>query len=390
MTGLLQSAQYRIINAVGYATRIGGSKPDELVLQAMIESHKHYYEIDDLLRMASKKIAAITGAEAGLVTSSASAALTLGAAAVLAGDNLEIMDRLPDVSGISRNTFLYPVSDSYDYDHPIRCSGAKLKVFSFESNQLEERLLSEFDESIAGVVYVWQHRDESCIISRVAAVCRSAGVPFLVDAAMSLPPSENLRGLIALGPNLVALSGGKHLGGPQNSGVLFGDAPLIRSAWLQMVDMDVRADSWSRSDLISQNILSRPPRHGVGRGFKVGKDTILGCLAALEAYPGRDFAGERKRWNRHCREIATDVRPSSALRITHLPENSTGQYPVVEVRAGSPETMKALKLHLKSQTPKIILAEDAVNNAVAYIYPMCLEESDIGEILNRMASFQSV
>jgi len=375
-----------IINAVGYATRVGGSCPHPEVLRAMQSAQERYFEIDDLLAHASCVIARRTGAEAGIVTCGASAALTLGAAAILAGDDVARMEALPEVSGLPRHTFLYPVPGRYDYDHPVRASGARLRPFPFDAPELEERLRAALTTEVAGVVYVWKHGDDGATIRRIAAICREAGVPFLLDAAMALPPAENLRELIRLGPDLVALSGGKHLGGPQNSGLLFGRAALVRSAWLQMVDLDVRSGSWSLGAWLEAGHLPRPPRHGLGRGFKVGKDTILGCVAALERYPLRDFAAERTRWHSLCAAMAGALSGLSRFHVEYLRENGTGQYPVVRLTAPDADAMKWLKKSLKSQPPKIILAEDDHHEAVAYLYPMCLSDAEANLLVERLTT----
>ncbi len=106
-----------IINAVGYATRVGGSCPHPEVIAAMSAASKYYFEIDDLLTAAGKLIQRCTGAESGIITCGASAALTLAAAACLAGNRPEIMDQLPDVSGCPRHEIIYPEPGPFDYDH---------------------------------------------------------------------------------------------------------------------------------------------------------------------------------------------------------------------------------------------------------------------------------
>lgn len=357
------------------------------VLQVMQWAQQYYFEMDDLLAHSSEVISRITGTAAGIVTCGASAGLTLGAAAILAGDDLEMMEALPDVSRIQRKTFLYPETNYYDYDHSVRGSGAQLQIFSFAEDGLEKRLQSAFSETLAGVVYVWKHRHDNEIIRRIAVICRESGVPFLLDGAMCLPPHENLQDIGTLGANLVALSGGKHLGGPQNSGLLFGDAALIRSAWLQMVDMHVRPSAWTQKQLLEDGILPRPPRHGIGRGFKVGKDTILGCLAALELYSRRDFTAEKKYWHSICKNIADALGKSTTFDVTYLEENGTGQYPVVKLTADDAGEMQQLQQYLKTTSPKIILSEDDDDAAVSYIYPMCLDDDEVEVLIKEIILF---
>lgn len=384
MTIIEQIAPLSVINAVGYATRVGGSRPSTEVLAAMWWAQEHYFELDDLLNEASGIIARETGSQGGLVTCSASAALTLGAAAILTGNDLGAMEALPDTSALVRRQFLYPRHNDYDYDHPIRASGAALIPFSFEGDDLEMRLGAAINEQTAGVIYVWRSRQERSLIERIGRFCRAAKIPFLLDAAMGLPPAENLRDFYQLGPNLVALSGGKHLEGPQNSGLLFGDADLVTSAWLQMVDMDVRPISWSLARLIADGTIPRPPRHGIGRGFKVGKDAILGCLTALSAYPKRDFIAEAERWKRICNDLGAALCSNEDFQIESLPTNGTGQYPVVRITARNAERMAWFKNQLKHGSPKIVTAEDEESEETTYLYPMCLPDSAIPPLIGRI------
>lgn len=375
----------RILNGVGFATRVGGSRPIQPVIDAMRHGHEHFFEMDDLLSLASRTIANETGAEAGLVTCGAAAALTLGAAAILARNDLAAMEALPDISALPRAEIIYPIRQRFDYDHAIRASGARMVEFDFCGDAWEEGLAKKITPTVAGVAYVWTHRADATRIARIAAICRTANIPFLLDGAMALPPAKNLRELIQLGPTLIALSGGKHLGGPQNSGILFGRKDLVTSAWLQMVDMHVQSSSWSLQHLLQEGYIDRPPRHGIGRGFKVGKDVILGCLAALRLYPHRDFKSEGIRWEAICHKIVSEIGSHSNFRTEALPENSTGQYPVVRITAKSASHMAELKKRLKAHSPKIILAEDDYSPEISYLYPICLNDDEVDMLIPRLA-----
>ena len=126
----------------------------------------------------------------------------------------------------------------------------------------------------------------------VAAVCRANGVPLIVDAAAQLPPKENLRRFIAMGADLVAFSGGKALGGPQASGILAGRRDLVASALLQQLDMDVAPETWTPPRLVDRANLRGVPHHGIGRGFKAGKEEIVGLLTALDRFVKADDAAD--------------------------------------------------------------------------------------------------
>lgn len=370
-----QLGALEVINAVGYATRVGGSRPSAAVLDAMRWAQERYFEIDSLLAKASEVIAGKTGAEAGIVTCSASAALTLGAAAVLARFDTGVMNALPDCTGLIRNEFLYPFHNEFDYDHPIRASGARLIAFSAELEGLEESLAAAITERTAGVVFVWRRIADREAIERIARFCRKCDVPLLLDAAMGLPPVQNLREFVEMGADLVALSGGKHLEGPQNSGLLFGNADLVTSAWLQMVDMDVRPETWTLGCLLKSGVLLQPPRHGIGRGFKVGKDVIAGCLVALERYTTHDHTLDRERWHHFCQRLRASIHACKGFEIRYLPYNGTGQYPVVEIVAPGLEQGIRLKSGLRQQ--RVITAEDEYHPGRLYLYPMCLSENDL-------------
>lgn len=111
-------------------------------------------------------------------------------------------------------------------------------------------------------------------------------MPVIVDAAIALPPPENLLRFVAEGADLVAYSAGKDLRGPQAAGFLAGRADLIASVALQHQDFAANDGTWdTHAPLLS-------PGHDLGRPMKVGKEEIVGALVALRQYPGRDHARE--------------------------------------------------------------------------------------------------
>lgn len=368
-----------VVNGVGYATRVGGSCPDEPILRAMEEAGRAYVEIDDLQRAASNLISRCTGAEAGIVTCGAAAGVTLAAAACLAGADPDRMDQLPDVSGFPRDEIIYPKAGLYDYDHAVRVSGARMVAVDYGAADALARIEAAIRPRTAAIGYAWYHVSEKPPIRELARLAHRHELPLLVDGAMSLPPVENLKKLIADGADLVAFSGGKHLGGPQASGILCGRRDLVRSAWVQMVDMDVRPGTWSLREWVEEGWIPRPPRHGIGRSMKVGKEAIVGLLTALERYERRDHAAELETWKKSVHEIASGLASVPGLRVTPLFPGPSGQpFPVVRVES---EGMRDLLRGLKGLRPKIVLCEDETDERRAYIYPMCLRPQDPGYIV---------
>jgi D-glucosaminate-6-phosphate ammonia-lyase len=370
-----------IINAVGYATRVTGSCPHPDVITAMSVASSQYFELDDLLSAASSLIQQCTSAEAGIVTSGASAALTLAAAACLAGNSTQIMDQLPDVSGCPRHEIIYPLPGPFDYDHAIRLSGAKLVLIDYHAEDALRRIEQAIGPRTAAIGFV----------TALASLAHHYGLPLIVDAACALPPMENLQMFTRCGADLTAYSGGKHLGGPQASGILCGRDELIRSAWLQMVDMDVREGTWSLQHWISQGWLSHPPRHGIGRSMKVSKESIVGVMAALQRYSARSPDVEYTQWHATIEQIHSGVADLSGLRFRRLPCGINGQrYPCLQIESESPPCglhVRDLLLALRNRRRKIILAEDEKSPDRAFIYPQCLQTGDADEIADAIRSF---
>jgi D-glucosaminate-6-phosphate ammonia-lyase len=374
-----------IINCVGFATRVGGSCPDWPILDAMRDANRGYVEIDDLQAAASRVIARHTGAEAGIVTCGAAAGLTLAAAACLVGSNVEWMDQLPDTAHFPRNEIIYPEAGPYDYDHPLRTAGARLVSVDYQAADALKRIEAAIGPRTAAIGYAWLQANESPRLDALIELAHRHGLPVIIDGAMALPPAENLTRFVRLGADLVVISGGKHLGGPQASGILCGKEHLVRSAWVQMVDMDVRPGSWSLRRWIDEGWIERPPRHGIGRSMKVGKESIIGLLCALEAYVQRDFQAEQDRWRSLAEGIAAGITAIGAYSVGLRFPSPTGQpYPTVqvEVRAGALDIdMRGVQNALRDHRPKIILAEDETDTNRAYIYPMCLHVDDVDRII---------
>ena len=380
-----------IVNGVGYATRVSGSCPHPDVIAAMAAASAQYVEIDDLLAAAGALIQRATGAESGIITSGASAALTLAAAACLAGHDPEIMDQLPDVSKCSRTEIIYPAAGPFDYDHAIRQSGATLISIDYRAADALARIERAINLRTAAIGFVWYGIEVQPNLTALVELAHRHHLPVIVDGAFSMPPVENLTSFSRRGADLIAYSGGKHLGGPQASGILCGRADLIRSAWVQMVDMDVRAGTWSLQSWITNGWISRPPRHGIGRAMKVSKESMIGLMAALERYSQRDHAAERAAWNATIDEIHEGLKDLPQLKFTRLPQALNGQpYPVLQIESGPPNSglrVRDLILGLRSLPRKILLAEDEVSPDRAFLYAQCLQPGDADYIVSSIRQF---
>jgi D-glucosaminate-6-phosphate ammonia-lyase len=359
----------RRINAAGALTRLGGAVMAPEVVEAMAAASRGSVDIGDLQEAASARIAEATGAEAGMVTTGAAAALTLAAAAAIARWDVAKMAALPHVAA----DILLPRTHRTGYAHALAASGARLIDIGHNdrSTGAGVRGLEAWEIEAAlspSVVAVGFSVNATSIVDlpTAAAVCRARGLPLIVDAAAQLPPKGNLQRFIAMGADLVAFSGGKALGGPQASGILAGRRDLIASALLQQLDMDVAPEIWSPPKLIDRANLRGVPHHGIGRGFKAGKEEIVGLLTALDRFVKADDAATTAALEARLRAIASALKGPD---ITLVPAAKTGRVPVLEIAA--PDAL-ALSARLQRGDPPVHLSERHVARGVLTLDPQAL------------------
>lgn len=265
-----------LINARGTVTIVGASRVLPEVTAAMEAASREYVQLDELAEALGPRLGELTGAEWGTVTSGASAAITLATAAAIAGSDPDRMVQLPDLRGLPDEVIMPSYSRSA-YDHAIKVAGARI---------LEVRDASELEAAFGprtAMVYVMagaRSQDGPMSLADIVALAKPRGVPVLVDAAADALVVPNPY--LGVGADAVAYSGGKCLRGPQCSGLLIGQKSLVQAAWINSA-----------------------PHHGLGRGFKVGREEMMGLLAAVEAWMRtRDHAAEQRQWTAWLEYIA--------------------------------------------------------------------------------------
>src|SRR2546430_8170396 len=104
---------------------------------------------------------------------------------------------------------------------------------------------------------------------------------------------------------------------------------------LQHQDMYVFPELWPLLHLIADGIVAGPPHHGIGRGFKVGKEEIAGLLTALQLYPERDLEAERRIWMNDMETIVSEIRAISGVtaRLVY-PQPNGRQVPHASIKIG--------------------------------------------------------
>ncbi|MFO1086212.1 MAG: aminotransferase class V-fold PLP-dependent enzyme [Reyranellaceae bacterium] len=362
----------RRINAAGALTRLGGAIMASEVVLAMAAASRASVDIGELQDAASKRIAEATGAEAGLVTTGAAAALTLAAAAVIAGWDVAKMSALPHAESFPRD-ILIPRTHRTGYAHALAAAGARLVDIGHNDRGTGAGVRGleawEIETALApSVVAVAAAANGATMadLPVMAAVCKAHGLPLIVDAAAQLPPKGNLRRFTTLGADLVAFSGGKALGGPQASGILAGRRDLVASALLQQLDMDVSPETWRPPGLVDRANLRGVPHHGIGRGFKAGKEEIVGLLTALDRFVKADDAAANAALEARLRDIAGRL-DGAKLRL--VPAAETGRAPVLEIAVSD---ALALSARLQRGDPPIHLSERHAARGVLTLDPQVL------------------
>jgi L-seryl-tRNA(Ser) seleniumtransferase len=260
----------QIINVSGTMTALGASIAVPEAIDAMTRALPQFFDMSALHRYASGVIADLTGAEAGFVTASCASGITVAVAAAMTGSDLHAIEQLPDTTGLKNEVLMlsgHMVSFGAPVEQMVRLSGAKVVPVGQATSSSAYQLAGSINERTAAAVFVVSHHvvDYAQVpLKTFVEVCHAKGVPVIVDAASEY----DLRMFLAAGADIAVYSGHKFLGGP-TSGIVAGSKDLVRACYLQ--------------------------NRGVGRGMKVGKETIIGVSAALTAWKTRDHAGIRAR-----------------------------------------------------------------------------------------------
>ena len=260
----------QIINVSGTMTSLGASIAVPEAIDAMARALPQFFDMTALHAYASGVIADLTGGEAGFVTASCASGITVAVAAAMTGSDLHAIERLPDTNGLKNEVLMlsgHMVSFGAPVEQMVRLAGAKVVPVGQATSSSAYQLAGSINERTAAAVFVVSHHvvDYAQVpLKTFVEVCHAKGVPVIVDAASEY----DLRMFLAAGVDVAIYSGHKFLGGP-TSGIVAGSKDLVRACYLQ--------------------------NRGVGRGMKVGKETIVGVCAALTAWKTRDNDGIRAR-----------------------------------------------------------------------------------------------
>jgi L-seryl-tRNA(Ser) seleniumtransferase len=206
-----------LINARGTFTIISGSRMLPEVRAAMDAAAQHHVHIDELMTAIGARLAELTKAEWGMVSSGCSAALTHATAACVAGGNPDLHVRIPHLDGFAKDEVIIPTHSRNVYDAAIRAVGVRIVEVS-----TAEELEAAFGPRTAMIyIFAGPQADKGPLSTQaIARMANQRRVPVLVDAAAEVLTVPNVH--LQNGVTLVAYSGGKCIRGPQTAGLLLG------------------------------------------------------------------------------------------------------------------------------------------------------------------------
>lgn len=287
-----------IINARGTFTYLSGClELPEVRLAAEAASH-HFVDLYELQAAVGKRLAEISGAESGMVTAGVAAAMSQATAGCIAGTDPDKIWQLPDTTGMKNEVVM--LGGRNPFDSALRLAGGKLVIAA---------TLADLPGAITAqtaMVYTTFHDER---VQDALKVTKAKGVPLMVDGSATVPPFENFTKYAKWGVDLYAISGGKGMGGPQCSGVLLG-----------------------RKDLIDAAMANSAPWEGaVCRAMKVGKEEIMGVLAAVEHWSKADLNALNKVWHARVERVAKLVETVPGVTTSIEIPVGSNSYPTLTI-----------------------------------------------------------
>ncbi len=322
------------INASGTITTLGGSLMSEDVLKTMNEAARSFVDLNRLNVEAGTYLAERIGVEAAFISCGAASGVQLSAAACLTGTDPERVKSLPRTEGWVRE-FVISSVDPHAYIHQgIEICGGTLVRAGNREEVTAKDILDEVGDNTAAVVH-FLGRQSRKQLAEVIAGCEDRRVPVMVDAAAQLPPRSNLVDIVGMGASLVSFSGGKGMRGPQSSGLVVGKAEYVEA---------VR--------------MNASPNSGIGRGMKVGKEEILGLVAAVDLFLKGTDESDRSTWDRQMRCVADALQDSVGVRAEVLGDGQPAMpdfAPRAYIAFNDPDRIKAVMTDLREGEPSIVV-----------------------------------
>ena len=348
-----------VINVSGTMTFLGASIMVPEAIDAMLAIAPEFVEVDHLQRLSSQLVSRLTGGEAGFITASCASGIALAVAGAITGDNLLAIERLPDTTGLKNEVLIqtgHMVSYGAPVDQSIKLAGGVVIPVGTVSISSDYHLADAINEKTAAALYVISHHTVQygmIGLPEFCEICHAKDIPVIVDAASEY----DLKLFLAQGADVVIYSGHKFLGGP-TSGIVAGKKELVRASYLQ--------------------------NRGIGRGMKVGKESIAGVMAALEAWDIRDHAGVRAKEMEALKLWLGALAPIVGIQAKIVPDPTNNPLDRLEIVV-SPESgfsAGTLASALAAGDPPIIVRDHEIERGHLFLDPCNLHPGE-AEIVSK-------
>ena len=329
-----------VINCKGTYTIIGGSLERPEVTAAMHAASGYFVQYDELAFGVGQRLADLTKAEWGMVSSGCAAGMKHITAACVTGGNPERLIRIPDLTGFDKTEVVIPASSRNVYDHAIRIIG--VAIITVETMEELEKALSPRTAMIYLMAGSETSPGEKFATETIAKLAKPKGIPILVDAAAEDLTIPNVH--LEQGASVVVYSGGKALCGPQCAGLVLGRKDILMSAWQ-----------------------ASAPHHGPCRDNKVGKEEMMGMVAAVEAWVKRDHVEKVKTWHTWLDNISKLVLSINGIKTAVIePQGLSNRSPSLNIAWNLEQiniTGADVAEELANTQPRIALHGNGTDNA---------------------------
>lgn len=368
MTLYRQLGARQVINAWGPMTIIGSAliRPD--VVTAMAEAATWHVDLIDLQRRAGRHLAQIIGVEGCFIAGGCAAGLAIATAATMTGGDAARVARLPATDGM-RDEVIMQRSHRNPYDHAFTQVGARIIEIGHAWQTFDWELVDAICDSTTAVIYVYTQRTMNLALSlaETVEIAHAHNVPVIVDAAAEVPPAGNLRGLKDTGADIVVISGGKGLRGPQNSALVLCD-----------------------EDFVEACIPHSAPLHSHGRSMKTTKEDMVGLVKAVEIYTSLDHDQITRDWSRAAADVVDAVGSIAGVEAIVGTARYSEGIPVARLTIDTAtlgQSVATVVARLADGDPVIRVAEERDSLA---INPQFLQPGEMDIVIARLLQALSV
>jgi D-glucosaminate-6-phosphate ammonia-lyase len=386
----------KVINCYGTYTLIGGHTFSDRVRSAMDYADRNFAWLWELEEKAGERIKELTGAEAAFVTPGVFAALSMSAAACMAGRDREKMSRLPNTSGMKNEFIIQRALRDFKYDRSMTVAGGRLVEVGDERKGCTlEELEQAITKKTAGFHYMahgttgsFASKDAAIVpIDDVIKLAHQKGLPIIVDAAFQCYPKDGLTRYVKKSVDAVAYSC-KYFGGPNTAGILLGKKELVENVALHSF---VGQEGGPGGKLFLEATPGKP--HGsVFRGYKMDRSSITGAVASFEEHLERDYESVFKEARVKAKNIRSEWEKLPGVK-TKLYDVGTiaeepGRISLHLILDKNPAQVNEAVQNLMSGNPSIWTSSESnelVINITSFMGLMLANDCDTNLIIDRVA-----